>query len=96
MVNCTPEWYQVNTYTFHFQFSEETSSHKHAQRDGEDEDKGQCERYWTWFDDPQNGEAHDLDGGEQVHTPRAHLQPARTNTQSHSAEMTKYTDNFEP
>lgn len=37
VTNMQVEQCKGNTYTFHFQFSEESASHKHAKRDGEDE-----------------------------------------------------------
>lgn len=80
---------EVNTYTFNFQFSEETPGHEHPQRDGEDEYEGKCEGYWTGLNNPQNCKAQYLDGREQVHSSCAHLQPTCGNISQ--IDMTAHT-----
>ena len=68
---------QCVTYTFHLNLGEESSSHEHAQRDGEDEDEGQRQRDRAGLHNPQQGQAHELDDGEQVHPVRLHLRRER-------------------
>lgn len=64
---------QEDTYTFHFQFSEETAGHEHSERDGEDENKWKSKGYWAGLHEPQDGKENYLDGREQVHSPCAYL-----------------------
>lgn len=44
---------EEDTYTFHLQLSEEMASHQHAQRDGEDKNKGKRQGCWAGFHEPQ-------------------------------------------
>ena len=64
----------MTTYTFHLQFSEQASSHEHAQGDGEYKDKWQAKGGWAGFNDPEGRQTHHLDYGEQVHPASANLQ----------------------
>lgn len=63
----------IGTYTFHFQVGEDPASHEHAQGDGENKNKRQCQGESTHLHHPQDSQTHNLDQSEQMHPQRPHL-----------------------
>lgn len=54
-------------YTFHLSIREDAGEHHHAQRHCEDEDEGEGQGGRCGHDGPEQGQAEQLQGCEQVH-----------------------------
>lgn len=55
-------------YTFHLSLGEDAGEHHHAERHCEDEDEGEGQGGSCGHDSPEQGQAEQLQGREQVHT----------------------------
>lgn len=55
-------------YTFHLSLGEDAGEHHHAERHCEDEDEGEGQGGGRGHDRPEQGQAEQLQGCEQVHT----------------------------
>lgn len=56
------------SYAFHLPLGEDAGEHDHAQRHREDEDEGEGQGGGRGHDGPEQGQAEQLQGREQVHT----------------------------
>lgn len=54
-------------YTFHFSLGENSGKYHHTQRHCEDEDEGEGQGGSCGHDRPEQGQAEQLQGSEQVH-----------------------------
>lgn len=61
-------------YAFHLALREDAGEHHHAQRHREDEDEGEGQGGGCGHDSPEQGQAEQLQGGEQVHPQGPDLQ----------------------
>lgn len=57
----------TETYAFHLQGGEQRAGHGHAQRDGEDENERKCQGEGAHLHHPQDSQAHQLNGSEEMH-----------------------------
>uniref|UniRef100_A0A2I2YXE4 Uncharacterized protein n=1 Tax=Gorilla gorilla gorilla TaxID=9595 RepID=A0A2I2YXE4_GORGO len=80
-------------YTFHLSVGEDTGEHHHAERHCEDEDEGEGQGGSCGHDGPEQGQAEQLQGREQVHTESPDLGDGdRCHSLAHDSERVGVSD----